>query len=121
MSEERWTVPASWRWATAGDIAKIVGGGTPSSKVDGNFAENGISWITPADLTGYRESHISRGRRDLSEQGFAGSGAQLIPAGSVLFSSRAPIGYCVIASNEVSTNQGFKSLGRVDKEDSQVA
>lgn len=110
MSEERWTIPASWRWATAGDIAKIIGGGTPSSKVDGNFAENGIPWITPADLTGYRESHISRGRRDLSEQGFAGSGAQLIPAGSVLFSSRAPIGYCVIASNEVSTNQGFKSL-----------
>lgn len=117
MSEERWTIPASWRWATAGDIAKIVGGGTPSSKVDGNFAENGIPWITPADLTGYRESHISRGRRDLSEQGFAGSGAQLIPAGSVLFSSRAPIGYCVIASNEVSTNQGFKSLvldGKID-------
>ena len=117
MSEERWTIPASWRWATAGDIAKIVGGGTPSSKVDGNFAENGIPWITPADLTGYRESHISRGRRDLSEQGFAGSGAQLIPARSVLFSSRAPIGYCVIASNEVSTNQGFKSLvldGEID-------
>lgn len=117
MSEERWTIPASWEWATAGDIAKIVGGGTPSSKVEGNFAEEGIPWITPADLTGYRESHISRGRRDLSEQGFAGSGAQLIPAGSVLFSSRAPIGYCVIASNEVSTNQGFKSLvldGEID-------
>ncbi|MEG8023335.1 restriction endonuclease subunit S [Sphingomonas aurantiaca] len=117
MSEERWTIPASWDWATAGDIARIVGGGTPSSKVEGNFAEEGIPWITPADLTGYRESHISRGRRDLSEQGFAGSGAQLIPAGSVLFSSRAPIGYCVIASNEVSTNQGFKSLvldGEID-------
>lgn len=117
MSEELWTIPASWRWATAGEIAKIVGGGTPSSKLDGNFAENGIPWITPADLTGYGESHISRGRRDLSEQGFAGSGAQLIPAGSVLFSSRAPIGYCVIASNEVSTNQGFKSLvldGEID-------
>lgn len=110
MSEERWTIPASWDWATAGDIARIVGGGTPSSKVEGNFAENGIPWITPADLTGYRGSHISRGRRDLSEQGFVGSGAQLIPAGSVLFSSRAPIGYCVIASNEVSTNQGFKTL-----------
>lgn len=117
MNEERWPIPASWHWATAGDIAKIVGGGTPSSKVEGNFAEEGIPWITPADLTGYRESHISRGRRDLSEQGFAGSGAQLIPTGSVLFSSRAPIGYCVIASNEVSTNQGFKSLvldGEID-------
>lgn len=110
MSEERWPVPSSWQWAFASNIAKIVGGGTPSSKVDGNFAESGIPWITPADLTGYSESHISRGRRDLSKQGFAGSGAQLIPAGSVLFSSRAPIGYCVIASNQLSTNQGFKSL-----------
>ena len=110
MSEQRWAIPSSWQWAPAGDVAKIVGGGTPSSKVDGNFAEKGIPWITPADLTGYSESRISRGRRDLSERGFAGSGAQLIPAGSVLFSSRAPIGYCVIASNEVSTNQGFKSL-----------
>jgi type I restriction enzyme, S subunit len=110
MSEERWALPPSWQWAAAGDIAKIVGGGTPSSKMDSNFAEIGIPWITPADLTGYRESHISRGRRDLSKQGFAGSGARMIPAGSVLFSSRAPIGYCVIASNEVSTNQGFKSL-----------
>lgn len=110
MSEVRWEVPDSWAWAEAGEIARIVGGGTPSSKVEDYFAEDGIPWITPADLTGYRESHISRGRRDLSPAGFASCGAQMIPPGSVLFSSRAPIGYCVIASNEVSTNQGFKSL-----------
>lgn len=110
MSEARWDIPATWAWATAGEIARIVGGGTPSSKVDDNFSEVGIPWITPADLTGYRESYISRGRRDLSEKGFSGSGAQVIPAGGVLFSSRAPIGYCVIASNDITTNQGFKSL-----------
>jgi type I restriction enzyme S subunit len=110
MSEQRWDVPGSWTWTAAGDIARIVGGGTPSSKVESNFTEDGIPWITPADLTGYQDSHISRGRRDLSESGLAGSGAQLIPAGSVLFSSRAPIGYCVVARNEVSTSQGFKNL-----------
>lgn len=110
MSEARWDLPESWTWAAAGDVARIVGGGTPSSKVENYFAESGIPWITPADLTGYRSSHISRGRRDLSKEGFASCGAQIIPAGSVLFSSRAPIGYCVIASNDVSTNQGFKSL-----------
>lgn len=110
MSEARWDLPESWTWAAAGDLARIVGGGTPSSRVDSYFAENGIPWITPADLTGYRHSHISRGRRDLSKEGFDSCGAQMIPAGSVLFSSRAPIGYCVIASNDVSTNQGFKSL-----------
>ena len=110
MSEARWDLPENWTWAAAGDLARIVGGGTPSSKVERNFAENGIPWITPADLTGFRDSHISRGRRDLSKEGFASCGAQMIPAGSVLFSSRAPIGYCVVASNDVSTNQGFKSL-----------
>ena len=96
MSEARWDLPENWTWAAAGDLARIVGGGTPSSKVERNFAENGIPWITPADLTGYRDSHISRGRRDLSKEGFASCGAQMIPAGSVLFSSRAPIGYCVV-------------------------
>lgn len=110
MSEARWDIPETWVWSSVADFAKVVGGGTPSSQVEGNFAENGIPWITPADLTGYRLSHISRGRRDLSKEGFASCGAQMIPAGSVLFSSRAPIGYCVIASNELTTNQGFKSL-----------
>lgn len=110
MSEVRWDLPDSWAWASAGDIARIVGGGTPSTKIDENFAEVGIPWLTPADLTGYEQAYISRGRRDLSEIGFASCGAQMLPAGSVLFSSRAPVGYCVIASNEVSTNQGFKSF-----------
>jgi type I restriction enzyme S subunit len=110
MSEARWDLPESWTWAAAGELARIVGGGTPSSKVESYFAENGVPWITPADLTGYRLSHISRGRRDLSKAGFASCGAQMIPTGSVLFSSRAPIGYCVMASNDLSTNQGFKSL-----------
>lgn len=110
MSEVRWDLPASSAWASAGDIARIVGGGTPSTKIDENFAEVGIPWLTPADLTGYEQAYISRGRRDLSEIGFASCGAQMLPAGSVLFSSRAPVGYCVIASDEVSTNQGFKSF-----------
>lgn len=110
MTEVRWKLPENWEWAPAGEIARIVGGGTPSSKVTRNFTKVGIPWITPADLTGYKDAQISRGRRDLSEIGFASSGAQMLPLGSVLFSSRAPIGYCVIASNEVSTNQGFKSL-----------
>jgi type I restriction enzyme S subunit len=110
MSEPRWDIPAIWSWASAGEIADIVGGGTPSTRDDTNFSNNGIPWITPADLTGYRGTYIERGARDLSEKGYQSSGAQLMPAGTVLFSSRAPIGYCVIAANELSTNQGFKSL-----------
>lgn len=110
MSEERWSLPAGWAWAKASDIAQIVGGGTPSSRDDNNFAEIGIPWITPADLTGYEMASIGRGRRDLSHRGYVSCGARLMPKGSVLFSSRAPIGYCVIAEQELCTNQGFKSI-----------
>ncbi|MAW99176.1 MAG: hypothetical protein CMN72_05900, partial [Sphingomonas sp.] len=68
-----------------------------------------MPWIGPADLTGYKDAYIGRGRRDLSEKGLRASGATLMPKGTVLFSSRAPIGYCAIAANDISTNQGFKS------------
>lgn len=110
MSEERWPIPNGWSWKSIGEIAKIVGGGTPSTRVEANFSTDGIPWITPSDLTGYPDKYISRGRRDLSELGYSSCSATLVPAGTVLFSSRAPIGYCVIAANEISTNQGFKSL-----------
>lgn len=106
----RWEVPESWRWAPVASIAEVVGGGTPAASDDSNFAVRGVPWITPADLSGHAEVRIDRGRRDLSEKGYRESGARLLPAGSLLFSSRAPIGYCVIAANEISTNQGFKSL-----------
>lgn len=110
MNGERWILPQGWAWAKVSDIAKIVGGGTPSSRDQNNFAERGLSWITPADLTGYDLPYISKGRRDLSLRGYLNSGARLLPKGSVLFSSRAPIGYCAIAEQDLCTNQGFKSL-----------
>jgi len=110
MSEGRWPLPTSWKWKKAGEIAQIVGGGTPTANDASNFDDSGIPWITPADLTGYREAYIGSGRRGLSKQGLAASGARVMPAGTVLFSSRAPIGYCAIADNPISTNQGFKSL-----------
>jgi len=110
MVEVRWEVPPSWAWASMGDVAEIIGGGTPSTSDDGNFAEAGIPWLTPADLTGYQEVYISRGRRDLSERGYRSSAARIMPSGTVLFSSRAPVGYCAIASGDISTNQGFKSF-----------
>ncbi|RYM09627.1 restriction endonuclease subunit S [Sphingobium cupriresistens] len=110
MTEQRWEIPSSWAWASMDEVSEIVGGGTPSAKDGSNFADEGIRWLTPADLTGYKETFISRGRRDLSEKGYRSSAARILPAGTVLFSSRAPIGYCAIASGEISTNQGFKSF-----------
>ena len=109
--EARWPVPRGWDWTTIESIADVTGGGTPSANDPLNFADDeGIPWITPADLTGYEDTYIARGRRNLSERGYKSSSAKLLPAGAVLFTSRAPIGYCAIAANPIATNQGFKSL-----------
>ncbi|QSY95314.1 restriction endonuclease subunit S [Rhizobium bangladeshense] len=109
--EPRWPVPSGWGWTSIENIADVTGGGTPPANDPSNFAEqDGIPWITPADLTGYKNAYIERGRRNLSERGYKGSAAKLLPAGAVLFTSRAPIGYCAIAANPIATSQGFKSL-----------
>jgi len=105
-----WEVPSNWDWTIAGEIADVVGGGTPPTKDPANFTTEGTPWITPADLTGYKKTYINRGARDLTEQGLANSSAKVVPKGAVLYTSRAPIGYCVIAMQPISTNQGFKNL-----------
>lgn len=110
-NEGRWELPSSWQWARASEFSTVVGGGTPkNAKAADNFTTEGIPWITPADLSGYSGTHISRGGRDLSKTGFASCSARLMPEGTVLLSSRAPVGYCAVASNAISTNQGFKSF-----------
>ncbi|AUJ11942.1 hypothetical protein BVV20_06280 [Xanthomonas oryzae pv. oryzae] len=105
-------LPAGWATCSVGDIFDIIGGGTPPAADAGNFSNAGTAhaWLTPADLSGYKKKLISHGARDLSAKGMASSSAKLMPAGSVLFTSRAPIGYVAIADGEISTNQGFKSF-----------
>ena len=104
--------PKCWRWVRLDAVGAIIGGGTPSAGDVDNFATpgTGVPWLTPADLGGFSEQFISRGVRDLSENGLQTSSATLMPAGTVLFTSRAPIGYVAIAANPISTNQGFKSI-----------
>jgi type I restriction enzyme S subunit len=106
---EPWPLPESWKWAKMGDVTTIVGGGTPKTSEPAYFGGD-IPWVTPADLSGYTDKYIGRGARNITEAGLANSGARLMPAGTVLFSSRAPIGYVAIASQAVATNQGFKSF-----------
>ena len=103
-------LPANWIWTTMGEIADVVGGGTPRTTDSANYDGGTISWITPADLSGYTAKHISHGERYITQKGLAESSARIMPVGTVLFSSRAPVGYVAIASNPVCTNQGFKSF-----------
>lgn len=105
-----WQVPQTWVWVKSADIAEIVGGGTPRTDDSTNFDDGDVPWITPADLSGYKDKYISRGARNITRKGLSNSGARIMPEGTILFSSRAPIGYVAIASNPVSTNQGFKNF-----------
>ncbi|GAB1489736.1 restriction endonuclease subunit S [Opitutaceae bacterium] len=107
MSEEN--LPPSWARCTLADVGKIVSGGTPSTS-NPDFWGDEIRWISPSDLTGYKSKFIARGAKSISALGLDNCSAKLMPAGSVHFSSRAPIGYVVISSESLCTNQGFKSL-----------
>jgi type I restriction enzyme S subunit len=98
-----------WREFKIKDIADVVGGGTPSTAIN-EYWNGDIPWLTPKDLTGYIRNFISHGERFITKKGLENSSARLLPKGTVLLTSRAPIGYVAIAENEICTNQGFKSL-----------
>ena len=98
------------------EIGQIVAGGTPKTKIE-EYWNGDVPWITPKDLSSHAGMYISRGERNISQVGLDNSSAKLLPKGTVLFTSRAPIGYVAIARNEVTTNQGFKSIIVNDEHD----
>lgn len=101
---------SEWPIGIISDIGTVVGGSTPSKARPEYYAEDGIAWITPKDLSINKSKFISHGESDITELGLKNSSASIMPEGTVLFSSRAPIGYIAIAAGEVTTNQGFKSV-----------
>jgi type I restriction enzyme S subunit len=103
-------MPDNWRNGTISDLGDVIGGSTPSKAKPEYYIENGIAWITPKDLSVNKSKFITHGADDITELGLRNSSTWLMPRGTVLFSSRAPIGYIAIASGEVCTNQGFKSI-----------
>ena len=104
-------IPESWKWCRIAELGDVVGGGTPKTGDPSLWDDkNGIPWLTPADMKYVKGMYASHGERGISQKGLDTSSAQLMPSGTVLFSSRAPIGYVAIASNPICTNQGFKSL-----------
>ena len=110
VDSEMGMIPEGWKVGKLEDIADVVGGGTPSKANALYFDKQCIPWITPKDLSIKKTKFISKGEIDITEEGYKNSSAKKIPLGSVLFSSRAPIGYISIAENELTTNQGFKSV-----------
>ena len=104
-------IPEGWREGTLDDLGRIVGGSTPSTEDPGNFTSHGTPWITPNDLSDNQgNKFISRGSQDVSDLGIKSASLKKYPIGTVLLSSRAPIGYMAIARTELTTNQGFKSF-----------
>ena len=99
-----------WAIGTISDLGAVVGGSTPSKAKPEYYTETGIAWITPKDLSVNKLKFISHGENDITELGLKNSSATIMPEGTVLFSSRAPIGYIAVAAGEVTTNQGFKSI-----------
>ena len=110
MKVKQMELPPGWEWTTMGEIADVVGGGTPKTNEPSNYEGGTIPWLTPADLSGYTAKTIGHGARYITQKGLDTSSAKMMPAGTVLFTSRAPIGYVAIASNPVCANQGFKSF-----------
>ena len=109
MTEHLWDIPPSWEWTNVKKLGGIVSGGTPSTK-NSEYWGGKVIWFAPSDLTGYKSKFIARGAKTLTDKGLAKSSARVMPAGSVMFSSRAPIGYVAINSEPSATNQGFKSI-----------
>lgn len=105
-------MPEDWQNVTLSDIGDIIGGATPSKEHPEYYAKvgNGIAWLTPKDLSETKAKFTARGSLDITNLGYQKCSTKLMPCGSILFSSRAPIGYVSIAINEICTNQGFKSF-----------
>ena len=102
-------LPEGWRWAKLGEVCEIVNGSTPKSGV-GEYWGGSVTWITPTDLGQLSVSRIDRSGRTITDAGYASCSTKLVPAGSVVISSRAPIGHLGIAGVPLCTNQGCKSL-----------
>ena len=110
VESELGMIPKGWRVGMLDEIGDVVGGSTPSKSKPEYYTNKGIAWLTPKDLSISNNKFTAKGEIDITEEGYKSCSTKLMPKGSVLFSSRAPIGYITIAKNDICTNQGFKSV-----------
>ncbi|MCR0509756.1 restriction endonuclease subunit S [[Clostridium] innocuum] len=97
----------AWEQRKLGEVADIVGGGTPSTNVS-NYWDGNIDWYAPAEISD--QIFLSSSQRKITEKGYNNSSAKMLPIGTVLFTSRAGIGKTAILSKKGCTNQGFQSI-----------
>ncbi|HEX5506304.1 MAG TPA: restriction endonuclease subunit S [Thermomicrobiales bacterium] len=105
----RRSLPDGWRWARLGNVCRVVGGSTPKSGVP-NYWDGNILWVTPTDLGRLDGNLITSSARRITQAGYDRSGTEMVPPGTVVLSSRAPIGHLGIAGSALCTNQGCKSF-----------
>ncbi len=118
MTEEHYDLPPGWTSASLGCISRILGGGTPERSRAEFYRGGTVSWATPTDIHAERILAIRETSTRITELGLRKSSAQLLPAGTVLFSSRASIGKIAIAATPMATNQGFANLTPLEGLDS---
>jgi type I restriction enzyme S subunit len=106
----RYELAKHWEPRTLGQLARLVGGGTPSRDEHRFWSGGTIPWATPTDLTANQAKHISKTAECITEAGLTSSAAELLPVGSILYTSRATIGAKAIAAAPMATNQGFASF-----------
>jgi len=102
-------VPIDWIVLTTKRLFNVVNGSTPKS-TEMEYWEGDIPWVTPEDLGKSKQDTIFDSQRIITSKGYMSCGTSLVPEGSLIISTRAPIGYIKIANREMCTNQGCKSL-----------
>lgn len=102
-------IPEGWKIERIGNVGEVIGGGTPSTENE-EYWDGDIPWLSPVDLSDNTNVYVSRGSKNITELGLKKSSAKMMPTGTVLLSSRAPVGYVALAKNPICTNQGFKSV-----------
>ncbi|WQY53241.1 restriction endonuclease subunit S [Helicobacter pylori] len=106
------TTPSNWQRVRLGDVAEIIGGGTPSTQV-ASFWNGSINWFTPTEIG--ITKYVYKSQRTITPLGLKKSSAKLLPIGTILLTSRASIGDCAILKVVATTNQGFQSLIPLEK------
>ena len=96
-----------WIRLSIGDVAHVIGGGTPDTNIE-DYWNGNIQWFTPSEIG--KEKYVTESERTLTQKGLDNSSAKILPPNTILLSTRATIGECSIAKQECCTNQGFQSL-----------